>query len=228
MYKIFCHLPNGELNLTEPELQSLFIALQKQHIAQSLFYDGVISTAKEFSEMMQDNSQWFYLFTQDVNLLPNPYLHNQAQSNLLNDVQLPQNIRGNAPLAFCWLNGHSGKTAMIHFAVFKNALHKAREIGLFATRMLLFASPEKPASFEFCAGIQPAPATTKEYCLDTLLGLTPKPFRHALNFIELLGFKRLCTIPQSILLNNQGQKKICAGVLTQLTRKDLLNPLPAL
>ena len=213
MYKVFCHLPKNTTNLSSYELTSLFFTLQDQGLLKTLFYDGGVGKASDFVEMMQDDSNWFYLFV-------------RANKSENADGTLVGKIRGYEPLGFCWLNGHSGRSAMLHFTVLRHAQMEARQLGLFALRMLLLAKDNCPATLSVCAGEQNLPlnraSSDTPYCLDCLLGLTPKPFRHALDFIATLGFKTLACVPNVTKVKGKRAERIYDGVLTCLTRADLL------
>lgn len=113
------------------------------------------------------------------------------------------------PLALCWLDGFSGRAARIHFCVLRAGLPRAEEIGRMVVRFLLTA-PAAPASGH------PAPCP-----LDTLVGLTPAPYRHALHFVTRLGFRRAAVIPGGALLARPTGNRVCDAVLTLCTRADI-------
>lgn len=65
-----------------------------------------------------------------------------------------------------------------------------------------------------------------KHCLDTvccphglsaLVGLTPKPFRHAWHFAEDVGFKKLAEVPGACTMNIKGKVMTKDGVLTLYT-----------
>ena len=113
------------------------------------------------------------------------------------------------PLALCWLDGFTGRAARIHFCVLRAGLPRAAEIGRMVVRFLLTA-PAAPAS-----GHLPP------YLLDTLVGLTPAPYRHALDFVARLGFRRAAVIPGGAVLARPAGRRVCDAVLTLCTRPDL-------
>jgi len=94
------------------------------------------------------------------------------------------------PQGFFWCNGFSGRAAQVHFCFFRNGMSAARAAGAMALTFLL--APQ-------CAD---AP-------LDTLLGVTPAPYRHALRLAADLGFSRLGVVPAG---------RVVDVVLTVLTR----------
>lgn len=117
---------------------------------------------------------------------------------------------GATPLALCWLNDFSGRAARIHFCVLPSGLPRAVEIGRTVVRFLLTAP--SPAG-------HPAP-----YLLDTLVGLTPAPYRHALEFVARLGFRRAAAIPGGTMLLRPSGPRVCDAVLTLCTRADVPGP----
>lgn len=94
------------------------------------------------------------------------------------------------PQGFFWCKGFSGRAAQVHFCFFRNGMSAARAAGAMALTFLL--APQ-------CAD---AP-------LDTLLGVTPAPYRHALRLAADLGFSRLGVVPAG---------RVVDVVLTVLTR----------
>ncbi|HEU6437201.1 MAG TPA: hypothetical protein VE028_07090 [Nitratidesulfovibrio sp.] len=117
----------------------------------------------------------------------------------------------NVPLALCWLDGFSGRAARIHFCVLRAGLPRADEIGRMVVRFLLAA----PGTTQPPLG-RPAP-----YRLDTLVGLTPAPYRHALAFVARLGFRRAAVIPGGTVLARPTGIRVCDAVLTLCTRSDI-------
>ncbi len=117
------------------------------------------------------------------------------------------------PLALCWVDGFCGRAARIHFCVLRAGLPRAEEIGRMVVRFLLHA--QAPAPVPAPDG-RPAP-----HLLDTLVGLTPAPYRHALAFVTRLGFRRAAVIPGGAVLARPAGARICDAVLTLCTRSDL-------
>lgn len=117
------------------------------------------------------------------------------------------------PLALCWLDGFCGRAARIHFCVLRAGLPRAEEIGRLVVRFLLPA--RAPVSAPAPNG-QPA-----AHLLDTLVGLTPAPYRHALAFVTRLGFRLAAVIPGGAVLVRPTGTRICNAVLTLCTRSDL-------
>lgn len=113
------------------------------------------------------------------------------------------------PLALCWLDGFTGRAARIHFCVLRAGLPRAEEIGRMVVRFLLTA----PAA--------PATGHPPPYRLDTLVGLTPAPYRHALDFVARLGFRRAAVIPGAAVLARPAGRRVCDAVLTLCTRADI-------
>ncbi len=122
------------------------------------------------------------------------------------------------PLALCWLDGFSGRAARIHFCVLRAGLPRADEIGRMVVRFLLRATnPPQPQP----GGLQPQPDRPAPYRLDTLVGLTPAPYRHALAFVARLGFRRAAVIPGGMVLARSTGTRVCDAVLTLCTRSDI-------
>ncbi len=108
------------------------------------------------------------------------------------------------PQGFFWCNGFSGRAAQVHFCFFRNGMSAARAAGDMALTFLL--APQ-------CAD---AP-------LDTLLGVTPAPYRHALRLAADLGFSRLGVVPAGTRLapgtpGGGEAGRVVDVVLTVLTR----------
>lgn len=105
---------------------------------------------------------------------------------------------------FFWCNGFSGRAAQVHFCFFRNGMSAARAAGAMALTFLL--APQ-------CAD---AP-------LDTLLGVTPAPYRHALRLAADLGFSRLGVVSAGTRLapgtpGGGDAGRVVDVVLTVLTR----------
>ncbi len=227
MYTIFHQLPATAGNLTGQELAGLFFALRDQGLASAVFYDRNVRRAADFVEMMEDDGHLFYLVAE-----PFPDANRGGFT-----------VRGKRPLAFCWLNNPTGGGAMIHFCVFRAGAAQAERIGRFVTRMLLLARPGCPVPQAVCGGTSAGVAAYMQqaaaqqaaegghagvssgrlpgYCLDALYGMTPLPFRHALDFVTRLGFRRMGTLPFAARVVRRGQERLFPAVLTCLTRQEL-------
>lgn len=108
---------------------------------------------------------------------------------------------------FFWCNGFSGKAAQVHFCFFRAGMSVARAAGRMALTFLL--APQRAD----------AP-------LDTLLGVTPAPFRHALRLAADLGFTRIGVVPAGTRLapgtpGGGGAGRVVDVVLTVMTRETL-------
>lgn len=228
MYTIFHHLPGAVGNLAGRELAGIFLALREEGLASAVFYDGRVRTAADFVEMMEDDGHLFYLVTG-----PRP---DGSRGGFT--------VRGKRPLAFCWLNNRTGGGAMIHFCVFHAGRPQAGWIGRFVTRMLLLARPGFPVPQGVCGGTPEGVARymrevaepprggeaeragaasggQPSYCLDALYGMTPQPFRHALEFVTGLGFRRVGALPFAARIVRHGKERVFPAVITCLTREDL-------
>ena len=193
--------------LTREELTRLFDGMRADGLAEALFYDGSVSRAEEFADLMREPGTWIYAVCGNA----------------------PGYLRRRDPLAFCWLNNFSGRGAMIHFCVTANGRERAEGIGRFVTRSLLLSRPRRAADRALLTVEGPAAvrllslAVTEPgpYCLDALFGLTPAPFRHALAFVRGLGFREKGRLPHALTIRRNGGERTVPGVLTCLTREDL-------
>ncbi len=200
--------PGLERPLSRGELLWLFDLVREESLLDTLFYDGSTRRAGEFADLMQEAGTWLYVVCGGT---PGP-------------------LRGRAPLAFCWLNNFSGRGAMIHFCVLGKGRERAAGIGRFVVRALLLAGPGRAAEREILTADGPwaahrlaeATAEPGPYCLDALFGLTPAPFRHALDFIHRLGFQEKGRLPHALSIRRGNRERCVPGVLTCLTREDLL------
>lgn len=104
------------------------------------------------------------------------------------------------PAAVFFVNNFMGKSAMMHFAYFDAGLSCRHAIGIEATRFLLSGD------------------------LHALIGLTPRPFRHAWKFATEVGFQVVDpALPQACLLKRpDGALRYVDGVLTVIKRDNLL------
>ncbi len=112
------------------------------------------------------------------------------------DLRLVGN-QNNQLIAMYWLNNLLGKMAMIHFCIQKNAVGEQIELGNYVTQSLLSAKDEK-----------------NEFIISGLMGHTPKSYRHALNFIQKIGFQITLTLPKSCYF--QEKNKYVDGVISVL------------
>lgn len=108
------------------------------------------------------------------------------------------------PLALCFLNNFIGSAAMMHFAFLDAGLERRYAIGIDTTNFLLRGKG---------AGVS------------ALIGLTPKPLRHAWQFACAVGFIQKAIIPNACRLSRTFPPRECAGVLTLCTPETLL-PFP--
>ena len=95
--------------------------------------------------------------------------------------------------------GPQSECAMIHFCFAREARKAAHEIARQAL-WLLFA----------------------ETTLQSLIGLIPAKFGHALNFVERLGFERGARLKGACPIHGKFRSRICDGVIVTLNRKEYL------
>lgn len=84
--------------------------------------------------------------------------------------------------AMAWLNNFTGRTAMLHFCVFRAFHSHAKTIGRHLLRWV-FGSGH----------------------FDSLVGLTPAPYRHALRLAEAIGFTPTARVPGACHLVRWGR-----------------------
>lgn len=104
--------------------------------------------------------------------------------------------------ALYWLNNELGKSVMIHFCFLRHAFCEQEAIGLYVVKSLLFCQDNKG-----------------EYVLSALYGLTPKPYRHALHFIQKLGFRLVAELPGACYFARKNTYK--SGIVSILTREQI-------
>ncbi len=95
------------------------------------------------------------------------------------------------PLVMAVVNGVTGKSGLAHFCYFRAGL--ATRAGLAREWLLMLRD----------GGMQ------------SLVGLTPAPFRHALRFAQDMGFRRAGVVPGACVLAAR-HNRVCDGVLTIL------------
>ena len=97
------------------------------------------------------------------------------------------------PAGVCWLNNFVGRSSMIHFCVFSAFQRMALELGQ-AVLDHVWAQGEH----------------------DSVYGITPAPYRHALKFVGALGFERMGVIPNACHMIRRN--RYVDGVVTILKR----------
>ncbi|WP_430735605.1 hypothetical protein [Halodesulfovibrio aestuarii] len=113
---------------------------------------------------------------------------------------------GGELLALVWLNNFLGRCGMIHFTMFYNSKGKEYDIASFLLNFLLFSKSEG------------------EFCFDALYGLTPRVYRHALHFIEKLGFRLVTEMPSSVFFQKK-KKKCLKSAVFSIVRREYLKML---
>jgi hypothetical protein len=103
------------------------------------------------------------------------------------------------PLACYWLNNFIGNAAQMHFAFTGAGLPERYAIGIEACNFLL-----------------------RNGGISALVGITPKPFRHAWRFALEVGFVTLGLLPEACpLATADGSSKLLDAVLTLCTPETL-------
>lgn len=176
-FTVRAHIP-GTVTLTGDMLAALWFRLVEEGIADSLFYDGGVRGVGDFTDFMAASSVYCYAV-----------------------------YDGEAPLALTWLNNFAGRTAMMHFAVFKAGLGMKSVLGRYVVQFLLHGKDAEGG-----------------YCLDSLYGLTPQSYVHVLRFIRRLGFRQLGVLPGAVCLcchENAAGARHVGGVISVCTRESL-------
>ena len=104
---------------------------------------------------------------------------------------------GETPLCAYWVDGFMGRAAKMHFAFLDAGLPHMQRIGVETCNFLL-----------------------RQGGLSCLIGLTPKPFRHAWQYALSVGFVRKTIIPGGCYLNQWG--RFVDAVATLCTPETLL------
>ncbi|MFV0347296.1 MAG: hypothetical protein ACK5JO_01830 [Halodesulfovibrio sp.] len=117
--------------------------------------------------------------------------------------------REGAPIAFTWLNNFAGRAAMIHFAVLAAGRGVKTEVGRFVVRFLLHGKD-----------------SGGNYCLEALYGLTPEPYAHVLRYIRRLGFRKMGSIPGSVVMRKTEDDSpvYVGGIVSVCTRESMELP----
>ncbi len=116
------------------------------------------------------------------------------------DVRFVGKINGNL-VGMYWLNNRLGKAVMIHFCILKEAINQQLPMGNYVVSSLLQAKEDD------------------KYVISALIGLTPKIYRHATDYIQKLGFEIVAVLPDSCYF--QTKNKFVEGVVSMLTLKNL-------
>jgi len=163
-YTVKYHAPERK-ELTNDEIVELHVKAHKDRLLKTVFYDGSCRTPQEFMRFVKDPA-FCFMAVYDKNL---------------------------TPAACCWLNGFSGRAALINFFVYRDFFGcQSFDIGHMVCDICL------------------KPNEHGEAFLDTLYGITPRCNRAALGFVEGLGFKRIARLPNVCDFNG----RIMPGILT--------------
>lgn len=106
-------------------------------------------------------------------------------------------------LALVWLNNFMGRCAMIHFTMFYNSKGREQGIALYLLNFLLFSKDGA------------------DFCFEALFGLTPRVYRHALRFIEKLGFRLVTEMPSAVFFQKKERKCLKSAVFSIMKREYL-------
>ena len=106
---------------------------------------------------------------------------------------------------FVWLNNPLGLACMVHFCLFRPYFIYQREIGFWVLKQYL----------------KPINPQTGEVYIKALYGITPKVYRHTLDFIKSIGFRILGEIPGACEFKCSGKPTFRSGVASVVTLADL-------
>lgn len=150
------------------ERWAVFAQLQSEGLAKVLLYDQE-PTLAAWLVLTSPQTAWFGL----VFLGDNP-----------------------APAGLWLFNGFSGKSAFVHFAIFRGYEAEAVRLCRYVARWAL-----------------------KSGKLTAILGLTPSVYRHALAVARATGFKEQCRVPDACYIRRCD--RYVPGVVNMLTLKNL-------
>lgn len=122
-------------------------------------------------------------------------------------LELRTVYHGNEPVGVVWINNALGLACMTHFCILRRFWPWQREIGIWTVRRYL-----EPLN----------PATGAPY-LTALYGLTPKAYRHALRFIQSIGFRLLGVLPGACEFQGPHGPVYRDGMTSVLTLADIPN-----
>lgn len=144
------HIRAYPVQLTEDDLERVWLQLVDDGLEEGLFHDGSVRTVGDFVAFATAPERAVYVA-----------------------------YCADAPAALFWLDNRQGRSARIHFAIFRAFQGQpGRIIGRYATSWLL-------------TGKEP---------LDVLVGLTPETHKLAIKYVRDVGFRVIGTIPHAAQL----------------------------
>lgn len=161
----------GRENLSKADLSQLWRHLEEQRLVRVVFYDGFIASFRDFADWAWRAGNHFAVI----------YRGDRPQAQ---------------PLAFFWLNGHSGQTAMMHFGFLAAGRPQALTIGR--------------SALDWCF----------QGGLRALYGLTPALYVGVLEYIQKLGFRLLGVLPGACPMYRRGRLDYRSGVVSLITPAD--------
>jgi len=149
------------LNLDE--LIDLYTAMETQRLTGAVFYDTISMDALSWVEYLEDQRCWLVR------------IENMIQETV----------------GVFWLNGYMGRSAQIHFCVWRGQFKNSLDIGREGIEWL-----------------------KKNKVVDSLYGVTPDSYTHVLKFLKKLGFQIKGKLPGACHLAHH--KKYIPGVISVL------------
>jgi len=154
---------NGQHNVTDSQMRTLYRTAVKDDLIRSVFHDNPCFTEEDFVSFVKSAENCFIAI-----------FDNETSE----------------PVAFCWLNGFTGRTALLHFCVFRAYFCQSFDIGEFVCNWLIGSG-----------------------YVDSLLGFLPYAYRSARKLVKSLGFVTLARIPNAFVIRG----KVRDGILTVKT-----------
>lgn len=108
------------------------------------------------------------------------------------------------PLATYFVNNFMGNAAMMHFCYLDAGINRKQAIGIEATNFLLWGGK-----------------------ISALIGITPKPFRHAWKFALSVGFVKVGVIPGACRLATPGGASRLTDAVATLCTPETILPFPS-
>lgn len=126
-------------------------------------------------------------------------------------------------LGLWWCNGHTGHMAQIHFCIFKAGRSYGQAMGRAAVRFIMKVAKRPSGGTDGTSG-----QSSMDYLaapVSVLCGVTPAPYRHAIQYGVDLGFQIVAQLPRASYLapralGGRGQGRYVDAVLTVLKRED--------
>lgn len=183
-------------------LDYIWQSIEREGLDRAVFYDGAIRSAEDLARLLAPGRAWAYCFERDGEIL-----------------------------GLWWCNGHTGHMAQIHFCIFKAGRPYGKAMGRAAVRFIMKV-PKRPSGEPRGEPSGETDGTGGQSSMDyltapvsVLCGVTPAPYRHAIQYGVDLGFQVVAQLPRATYLapralGGRGQGRYVDAVLTVLKRED--------